>query len=36
MSYDSLSKNKKLLNDLYKRKIFKTNIFHDDNKDEYE
>ena len=34
MSYDSLSKNKKLLDNLYKRKIFKTNIFHDDNKDE--
>ena len=36
MSYDSLSKNKKLLDNLYKRKIFKTNIFHKNNKDGYE
>ena len=36
MSYNYLSKNKKLLTDLYKRKIFKTNIFHNDNNDEYE
>ena len=27
---------KKLLTNLYKRKIFKTNIFHDDNNDGYE
>ena len=36
MSYNYLSKNKKLLTDLYKRKKFKNYIFHNNNNDGYE
>ena len=36
MSYNYLSKNKKLLTDLYKRKKFKNYIFHNSNNDGYE
>ena len=34
MSYNYLSKNNKLLTDLYKRKNFKNYIFHNSNNDE--